>query len=92
VRLTRRALAPDTGVLLLYVVDKDSRPLPSSKTRRNMEAKNDLIGLGVIFPHAELEDDGEFIAADVRPLMSEDETDSAAEFSDTEGDFEPEAP
>ncbi len=41
-----------------------------------MEAKNDLIGLGVIFPHAELEDDGEFIAADVRPLMSEDETDS----------------
>lgn len=91
VRSTRRALAPDTGVIILYVVHGDSHPLPSSKTRRDMSAKNDLIGLGVIFPHAELEDDGEFIAADVRPLMSDDESDSAAAFSDPEGDFDPEA-
>lgn len=90
VRSVRRALAPDSGVILLYVVDRDSHPRPSSKTRRDMEATDDLIGLGVIFPHAEHEEDGEFIAADVRPPMSEDESDSAAGFADTEGDFDPE--
>lgn len=91
VRAVRRALAPKTGVILLYAVAGDSQPLAKSTSRRAMESDHDLIGLGVIYPHAENEDDGEFIAADVRPVLSEDDSDKAAAFADTEGDYDPEA-
>lgn len=86
VRSVRRALAPNTGVILLYAVSGASEPLPKSKTRRGMDADTDLIGLGLIYPHAEAEEDGEFIAADVRQARSDDE-DEVTVFTDTEGDF-----
>ncbi|GAA1465151.1 Z1 domain-containing protein [Microbacterium thalassium] len=91
VRAVRRKLAPKTGVILLYAVAGDSQPLAKSKSRRPMACDSDLIGLGVIYPHAENEDDGEFIAADVRPVVSDDESDKATAFTDTEGDYDPEA-
>lgn len=89
VRRTRKALAPNVGVILLYAVSGRSEPLASSKTRRRMNAGNDLIGLGLIYPHAEAEDDGEYIAAQVRPTLSddEDEADGVTVFTDVEGDF-----
>lgn len=91
VRAVRRALAPNSGVILLYAIAGDSQPMAKSKSRRAMASDHDLIGLGVIYPHAENEDDGEFIAADVRPVLSDDDSDKAATFTDTEGDFDPEA-
>ena len=91
VRAVRRALAPNTGVILLYAVAGDSQPMAKSTSRRAMACEHDLIGLGVIYPHAENEDDGEFIAADVRPVLSEDDSDKATAFTDTEGDYDPEA-
>lgn len=91
VRQVRRALAPDAGVIVLYAVSRDSQPLAKSRTRRAMKAENDLVGLGVIYPHAANEDDGEFIAAAVRAVVNEDDSDSASSFADTEGDFDPEA-
>jgi len=90
VRAVRRALAPDTGVIVLYAISRDSHPSPRSKSRRDMAAEHDLIGLGVIFPHAENEEDGEFIAAAVPSVQSEEDSDGAFNFKDTEGDYDPE--
>lgn len=87
VRATRKAIAPDAGTILLYAVDKDSQPLAKSKTRREMGASAHLIGLGVIFPHAETEEQGEFVAADVQPPVVEDEPSESSGWQDTEGDF-----
>lgn len=87
VRRTRRALAPDVGAILLYAVSAESQPLEKSKTRRPMGAELDLIGLGVIYPHAEAEEDGEFVAVSVQPVLSEDESDETTRFRDTEGDY-----
>ncbi|MGV9193630.1 Z1 domain-containing protein [Microbacterium sp. MC2] len=87
VRATRKALAPDIGTILLYAVDRDSQPLAKSKTRRAMEAPEHLIGLGVIFPHAESEEQGEFVAADVQPPVVDDEPSETTGWQDTEGDY-----
>jgi hypothetical protein len=87
VRATRRALCPDMGTILLYAVDKDSQPLAKSKTRREMAAPEHLIGLGVIFPHAESEEQGEFVAADVQPPVVDDEPSESTGWQDTEGDY-----
>jgi hypothetical protein len=87
VRATRKAIAPDTGTVLLYAVDKDSQPLAKSKTRREMDAPEHMIGLGVIFPHAPSEEQGEFVAADVQPPIVDDEPSESTDWQDTEGDF-----
>lgn len=87
VRATRKAIAPDIGTILLYVVDRASSPLAKSKTRAGMDAEEHLVGLGVIFPHAEAEEQGEFVAADVQPPLVEDEPSESADWHDTEGDF-----
>ncbi|WBU38028.1 Z1 domain-containing protein [Homoserinibacter sp. YIM 151385] len=92
VRAVRRMIAPDRGVLLIYVVDKDSIPEDSnSKTRTTMSADAHPIGIGVVFPHAEGEDDGEFVAVDVAFDGDADRERDAAEeslgFADTEGDY-----
>lgn len=51
-REIRRALANGRGVIIIYVVSKDSVPqtAASKKSRINMEAAQHLVGLGVIFP------------------------------------------
>jgi hypothetical protein len=88
VRRVRRTLAPSAGVIVLYAVSAKSQPRPSSKTRRAMDAPEDLIGLGVIYPHAAAEDDGEYIATVVRPTLSDDDADGdVISLTDAEGDF-----
>lgn len=51
-REIRRALANGRGLIVVYVVSKDSVPQTdaSKKSRIRMEAAQHLIGLGVIFP------------------------------------------
>lgn len=89
VRRVRRMLAPSTGVILLYVVSKDSKPRATSKTRRDMGSKEHPIGVGIVFPHAEDEEQGEFFAVDVRQPLSDDDVDEPTVFEDDEGDFIP---
>ncbi len=86
VRRLRRSLAPQTGVIVLYAISKESTPRAGSHTRRNLDGREDLIGLGVIFPHAENEEDGEFVAVDIQPTLNDDE-EEATVFPDNEGDF-----
>lgn len=72
----RREIIPGEGLILLYVVDKDSQPRESSKGRDGMEAPDHLIGLGVVFPHVANEDRREYFAVEIsddQSLLSEEE-------------------
>ncbi|XHY17243.1 hypothetical protein SuNHUV7_20360 (plasmid) [Pseudoseohaeicola sp. NH-UV-7] len=40
-------------LLLLYAIDRNSKPKRDSKTRTNLEAAGDLIGFGIVFPGSE---------------------------------------
>lgn len=57
-RQVRKELAEDRGLLVIYSVSKDSVPMGASKrvkSRRPMQAPQDLIGLGIIFPDTDKE-------------------------------------
>jgi hypothetical protein len=86
VRDARKSLLPDVGVLLIYVIAKDSEPELDSPTRASMAAPTDMVGVGVVFPYAEDEDDGEFVAVAVESISIDDEP---TIFEDNEGDFVP---
>jgi hypothetical protein len=48
------------GLLVLYLISKDSQPGKSSvKTKRPLEAADHLIGLGIVFPPPSLDADNE---------------------------------
>jgi hypothetical protein len=55
-REIRRAIANGRGVVIIYVVSKNSTPQTSQslKSRRNMSTSQHLVGLGVIFPEIAL--------------------------------------
>ncbi len=46
----RNAEQPDSGLLLIYPIDKDSEPANDSKLRHPLEAKEHVIGIGLSFP------------------------------------------
>lgn len=87
VKAARSLIRPREGTILLYAIDGDSQPAPKSTTRTGMGAAGPLIGLGVVFPHAEAEDPGEYWAVD---LDDQDPDLEPTRLRDEEGDFEPE--
>lgn len=55
----RRSLTND-GLLLIFPIDPKSRPMGAARkfaSRRNMNAADDVIGLGIVFPRASVEKD-----------------------------------
>ncbi|WP_208863434.1 Z1 domain-containing protein [Cellulosimicrobium cellulans] len=50
----RATIAPDTPLLVLYAIDKDSRPgtKKSEKSRKPLGAEEHVIGVGIVFPPA----------------------------------------
>lgn len=46
----RRKQLPDTGLLVLYPIDKLSRPSPSKTLRAPLDAEEHVIGVGLVFP------------------------------------------
>ncbi|WP_199549527.1 Z1 domain-containing protein [Streptomyces sp. N35] len=46
----RRAQLPDTGLIVLYPIDKMSEPIPSKKLRAPLSAEEHVIGVGLVFP------------------------------------------
>ncbi|MEJ6543543.1 Z1 domain-containing protein [Brachybacterium paraconglomeratum] len=80
----RATVVPHEGLILLYAIDPDSAPRPTSKTREEMGASGPLIGLGVVFPHAEAEDQDEYYAVQIDDATEEDEP---VVQRDDEGDF-----
>lgn len=87
VKAARSLIRPNEGMLLLYAIDGDSQPDARSVTRTAMGADGPLIGLGVVFPHAEAEDPGEYWAVD---LDDRDPDQDDVVPNDDEGDYVPE--
>lgn len=82
VKFARELVAPDTGLVILYAIDKDSEPQKKSVTRTFMHAPNHIIGAGLVFPSAEGEDPNDYVSvAHVYQAVhdDEDETDVDAE-------------
>jgi hypothetical protein len=92
-KLTERALADargvdNAGLLALYPIDRTSPPDPANeKTRVPLNAVDDMIGVGLVFPGTGAEDAVEYMSADLSKLgltvddveISEDEDPDADE-------------
>ncbi|MFI1397718.1 Z1 domain-containing protein [Streptomyces sp. NPDC020681] len=71
----RRKQLPDTGLLVLYPIDKVSEPSPSKKLRAPLNAEEHVIGVGLVFP-APLHSDStveSYISADLSNVRIEEE-------------------
>ncbi|MFI8235801.1 Z1 domain-containing protein [Streptomyces sp. NPDC085866] len=86
----RSAQLPDTGLLVLYPIDKTSEPNPAqkqrtraSKERKALNAEEHVIGVGLVFPKPRHEDSAvkKYISADLSGVRIED-----ADLSPIEGD------
>ncbi|MEV0319080.1 Z1 domain-containing protein [Streptomyces sp. NPDC050658] len=78
----RREQLPDTGLLVLYPIDKDSRPSERRKdSREPLGAEEHVIGVGLVFPDpkededSEVHWDGSYISADLSGIRLEDTDD-----------------
>ncbi|MFF9360660.1 Z1 domain-containing protein [Streptomyces griseoluteus] len=71
----RHALLPDTGLLVLYPIDKTSTPDPSKKLRAPLNAEEHVMGVGLVFPEPRQEDSTvqKYISADLSGVRIEDE-------------------
>ncbi|MBF0817608.1 hypothetical protein E4U02_14470 [Microbacterium paludicola] len=91
VRRFRKEVRPDSGVILLYAVSKDSTPEKKSSGRTFMGAADHLIGLGAVFPAAELERDGDYYAVEVQSIFDTGDVEEHDEIDlapiDIEADF-----
>lgn len=91
VKKFRRKTRPDSGLVILYAIAKDSAPAETSKkTRVAMEASDHLIGVALVFPPAELERAGDYYAVAVKSIFDagDEESDEAeTAIVDDEADF-----
>ncbi len=62
VRPFRSAVAPSTGVLLIYAIARDSAPSAKSDFRVPMGGTEELIGVGMIYPTSTRPDDHTYYA------------------------------
>ncbi|MFJ6798761.1 Z1 domain-containing protein [Streptomyces sp. NPDC091268] len=73
----RRVQAPDTGLLVLYPIDKVSEPSQSNKKnlRAPLDAEEHVIGVGLVFPAPWGEDSAveKYVSAKLPDLSIEDE-------------------
>lgn len=84
VKAARSLIRPDQGAILLYAVDGQSEPAKDSQTRTSMDADGTIIGLGIVFPHAEDEDPEEYWSVE---LEEQDPEADAAVARDEESDY-----
>lgn len=86
----RRVARPQSGLIIIYAIGKDSEPVKPSETRGAMGASDDLIGVAIVFPPAEFERDGDHYAVTLKSIFDpadEDNDDSESEVVDDEADF-----
>lgn len=67
----RRQIVGDRPLLLLYVIDRNSRPVTESTTRVPLDAVRDVIGYGIVFPGSSIEG-GKVVSVQLRPQWIED--------------------
>lgn len=86
----RGGCGDDTGLLLLYPVSKDSRPVRGSvKTREPLEAAEHVLGVGLVFPETQSRTAAvDYVTANVAALSNDvenpDEADDAPDESEAE--------
>ncbi|CDR08043.1 Z1 domain-containing protein [Streptomyces iranensis] len=71
----RRIELPDTGLLVLYPIDRVSAPSPSKKLRAPLNAEEHVIGVGLVFPKPRDGDSAveKYISANLSNVRIEDE-------------------
>ncbi|MFG3478881.1 Z1 domain-containing protein [Streptomyces chengbuensis] len=71
----RRSLLPNTGLLVVYPIDKVSRPSPSKRRRAPLNAEDHVIGVGLVFPMPPDADStvSKYISANLSNVRIEDE-------------------
>lgn len=73
----RSKTKPGVGLILLYPIDRNSEPLHASdgrQQRENLEAAEDVIGLGLVFPKVrQKETELEYMSVDLSSLAREEE-------------------
>ncbi|MEU7865317.1 Z1 domain-containing protein [Dactylosporangium sp. NPDC049140] len=84
----RRGQMPKTGLLTLYAIDKTSTPPERSKKLRvPLNAKDHVIGVGLVFPLPAGSDSSvewEYVSADLSKLQLEEEDLTGLEVEETE--------
>ena len=78
----------DTGLLLLYPVSKDSRPVRGSlKTRQPLEAVEHVLGVGLVFPETQSRTAAvDYVTANVAALSNDVENPDDADDAPDEGE------
>lgn len=81
IKRARRKELPGTGLLVLYPIDKTSRPAPAKKLRAPLDAEAHVIGVGLVFPEPTGADSevSRYITADLSDVVLEEEDFSALE-------------
>ncbi|MFG2925947.1 Z1 domain-containing protein [Streptomyces sp. NPDC048305] len=75
IRELRQTELPTSGLLVLYPIDKVSEPGPDKKLRAPLNAEEDVIGVGLVFPEPQYEDSTveKYISANLANVRIEDE-------------------
>ncbi|GAB2904960.1 Z1 domain-containing protein [Streptomyces heilongjiangensis] len=71
----RRVELPDTGLLVLYPIDKVSEPVPTKTARAPLNAEEHVIGVGLVFPEPRDTDSTveKYISANLSKVRIEEE-------------------
>ncbi|WP_216588623.1 Z1 domain-containing protein [Streptomyces brasiliscabiei] len=71
----RRTELPDTGLLVLYPIDKVSEPMPAKAARAPLNAEEHVVGVGLVFPEPwDMDSTVEkYISADLSKVRIEEE-------------------
>jgi Z1 domain len=80
----RRVQLPDTGLLVLYPIDKTSEPSPGKKLRAPLNAEEHVVGVGLVFPEPRDKDSTveTYISADLSNVPMEEEDYSPVDSED----------
>jgi hypothetical protein len=67
----RQQVIGSVPLLLLYVIDRDSMPQGSSEHRKALDAVDDLIGYGIVFP-GRRDEQGDYVSVELQPETPEE--------------------
>ena len=77
-KAARREELGDVPLLLLYAIDKTSEPRRIGNVRVTLDAVDDVLGYGVVFPGSVTEG-GDFVSVEIQPLSADELDDKDAE-------------
>lgn len=77
-KAARREEVGDVPLLLLYAIDKASAPRSKGNVRVPLDAADDVLGYGVVFPGSVAEG-GDFVSVEIQPLSADELDDKDAE-------------